>query len=145
MKSARIIVVLIINLFVVSCILEGCSKEQTSEPTKSIAGTYASSSLTISDAADQAVDVQSAGGSIQMTLTDRYEYTATLTIPQNISTTLGSGITETYSGVFSLVHDTITFDTAGFIVCAMEWDEGNNSLTSISPARGTTSFLLKKK
>ena len=97
------------------------------------------------DAADRSVDVQAAGGSVQMTLTDKNEYSATLNIPQNVSTVIGSGITKTYSGVFSLANDTIQLDSSGFIVSQLKWDQGNNLLESISPARGTISFVLKKE
>jgi hypothetical protein len=126
-------------------LLLGCSKEQTSEPAKPLTGNYVSNTFTMPDAADRSVDVQAAGGSVQMTLTDKNEYSATLNIPQNVSTVIGSGITKTYSGVFSLANDTIQLDSSGFIVSQLKWDQGNNLLESISPARGTISFVLKKE
>ena len=134
------------TLFLISFIvLWGCSKEHSSEPTNSLSDEYRSDSFTLPDAADRAIDVQAAGGSIQMTLTDKNEYRALLTIPQNVSTVIGSGVSKTYSGEFTLANDTVTFDSSGFIVSAIKWNEGSNSLESISPARGAISFTLKKE
>jgi hypothetical protein len=124
----------------------GCSKEQTSEPTNDdLAGYYVSNTFTLPDAADRSIDVQAAGGFIQMTLTEKNEYSSTVNIPQSVPTVIGSGITKTYSGVFSLANDTIKLDSSGFIISAMKWSEGNNSLESISPVRGAISFVLQKK
>jgi len=122
----------------------GCSKEQTSEPTKNLAGNYISNSFSEPNSVDGMVDVQSSGGSVQMTLTENNTYSATVNIPQSVSTVQGSGIT-TYSGVYSLANDTITMNPAAFSVTRMKWIEGSYSLESISPARGGTFFILQRK
>jgi hypothetical protein len=126
-------------------VLMGCSKEQTSEPTKILSGSYVSSAFILPDSADRSVDVQSSGGSIQLLLTEKNEYSATLIIPTSVSTIIGSGITKSYSGAFSFIGDTVKLDSSGFIVNAMKWNEVANSIESVSPARGGISFVLKKK
>lgn len=122
----------------------GCSKEQTSEPAKSLSGNYISNTFTLPDAGDRSVDVQAAGGSVQMTLTENNTYSATVNIPQSVSTVMGSGI-KTYSGVFALANDTIKIDSSSFIVSTMKWNEGSNTIESIFPARGGAIFILQKK
>lgn len=122
----------------------GCSKEQSSEPVRSLSGIYVSNTFTLPDAADRSVDIQAAGGSVQMTLAENNTYSAIVNIPQSVSTIMGSGIT-TYSGIFSLANDTVKIDSATFIVARMKWNESSNSIESISPVRGGTSFILQKK
>jgi hypothetical protein len=120
----------------------GCSKERTTEPANSLSGTYISNAFDMPDPADRPVDVQAAGGFIQMTFTNN-TFGAIVSIPQSLSTVMGSGVT-TYSGMFSLVNDTIKIDPASFIVTRMKWDEGSNSIESI-PMRWGTNFVLQKK
>lgn len=46
-----------------------------------------------------------------MALTNKNEYSATLTVPQSVSTVIGFGVTKTYAGVFSLANDTVKLNS----------------------------------
>jgi hypothetical protein len=130
-------------LLVSVVVLPGCLTEHVSEPANRLKGDYVSTAFDVPGPNDAPVDVQAAGGSIQMTLRMDNSFSATVIIPQSVSTVMGSGITQTYSGVYSLANDTLRIDPSTFIVGAMVWDEGSSSLTGISAARWGTHFTLK--
>ena len=124
--------------------LPGCVTEHASEPANRLIGDYVSTAFDVPGPNDAPVDVQAAGGSIQMTLRIDNSFSATVTIPQSVSTVMGSGITQSYAGVYSLANDTLRIDPATFIVGGMAWDEGSSSLTGISTARWGPHFTLKQ-
>jgi hypothetical protein len=130
--------------FIGMVVFLGCSKEQTTEPIKSLAGNYSSNVFILPDPADRPVDVQAAGGSVQISLTQNNTFNATVSIPQGVSTIMSSGTT-TYSGVFSIANDTLIIDPYSFIVTIIKWNKENNSLDGYSPARGGTHVILQKK
>ena len=125
-------------------VLPGCLTEHASEPANKLIGDYVSTAFDVPGPTDAPVDVQAAGGSIQMTLRIDNSFSATVNIPQSVSTIMGSGITHTYSGVYSLASDTLRIDPSTFIVGGMVWDEGSSSLTGISTARWGPHFTLKQ-
>jgi hypothetical protein len=132
-------------LLVIVVVVLGCSTEHVSGPENRLIGDYVSTAFEVAGPNDAPVDVQAAGGSIQMTLRIDNSFTATVIIPQGVSTVMGSGTTNAYSGVFSLSSDTLRIDPSTFIVGGMKWDEGSSSLTSISPLRSGMHFTLHKQ
>jgi|GEM_PF-5352949 hypothetical protein len=126
-------------------LLSGCSKENSTEPANSLAGNYNSSSFILPDAADRSVDVQASGGSVNITFTNKNEYTAKVIIPQSVSTIMGSGITKTYTGSYVISNDTVKLSQSGFIINSMKWHESGKSVEALSPARGGLSFVLQKQ
>ncbi len=131
-------------LLVSAVVLPGCLTEHPAEPANKLIGDYVSTAFVVAGPNDAPVDVQAAGGSLQMTLRIDNSFSATVIIPQGVSTIMGSGITQSYSGVYALAGDTLRIDPSGFIVGGMIWDEGSSSLTAISAPRGGTQFTLKK-
>ena len=125
-------------------VLSGCSTEHSSEPANKLIGYYVSTDFSVAGPSDAPVDVEAAGGAIQMTLRTDNSFSATIIIPQGVSTILGSGSTTAYSGLYSLTRDTLRIDPSTFIVGGMIWDEGNNSLTAISPPRWGMHITLQK-
>jgi hypothetical protein len=79
-----------------------------------------------------------------MTLRTDNSFSATVVIPQGISTILGSGSTTAYSGFYFLANDTLRIDPSTFIIGGMIWGEGNSSLTAISPPRWGMHIILQK-
>jgi hypothetical protein len=136
----------IFRLLLVSVVvLSGCSTEHASEPANRLIGNYRSTAFDVAGPNDAPVDVQAAGGSLRMTLRMDNSFSATVIIPQGVRTVIGSGTTNTYSGVFSLANDSLGIDPSSFIVGGMKWDEASSTLTAISPPRGGIHFILKKQ
>ena len=125
-------------------VLSGCSTDHASEPADRLVGDYVSTAFVAAGPGDAPVDVQAAGGLIQMALRIDNSFSATVVIPGGVSTIIGSGVTRTYSGVYSLAGDTLKIDPSTFIVGGMKWDEPNRSLAAISSPRGGTHFILNK-
>lgn len=125
-------------------VLPGCSTELASEPANRLIGDYVSTAFDVAGPNDAPVDVQAEGGSLRMTRRKDNSFGATVIIPQGVRTVIGTGTTNTYSGVCSLANDTLRMDPSTFIVGGMIWDEGSSSLTAISPPRGGTHFTLIK-
>jgi hypothetical protein len=131
-------------LLVSAVVLPGCWTEHPSEPANRLIGDYVSTAFNVAGPNDAPVDVQAAGGSLQMTIRIDNSFSATVIIPQGVSTVIGSGTTNTYSGVFSLANDTLRINPSSFIVGGMIWDEGSSSLTATTSPRGGTHLTLKK-
>ena len=129
-------------LLLCTIMLGACTSEHPSQPTGQLAGKYASTAFTLLDPADRPIDVQASGGSVVVSFVPGNAFTATVNVPQGVSSTMGSGSTA-YLGTYSLANDTIRL--SGFIVDALKWNPATNSIEAISPARGGISFVLIKK
>jgi len=77
-------------------VLSGCSTEHSSEPANKLIGYYVSADFSVAAPAMRLL-MSSGRGSIQMTLRTDNSFSATIIIPQGVSTILGSGSTTAYS------------------------------------------------
>ncbi len=141
------VILIIFNLFI---LLNGCSKEHTTEPDtkeksiQALFGTYKTSTFIVSDPTDRPLDILSAGGTLTVSLKENFTYTGSLFIPENYSCPYPNGKTE-YYGEFSISKDSIEFASSNYFPLKyIFWDKENGLLETYSIRRLPHNIILSK-
>ncbi len=130
MNSLKIFALAILIVFI------ACNKEQSSEPTSELYGTYESNRFIEPGSADGGVDILSSGGYLRIALDDNSKFQSELFIPQGVASNYPKGHTS-YDGSFSIKDHTVIFDSANFFLDSIRWEPQNKKLETFEvPPRG---------
>ena len=134
-----------IFLFIFILAFIACNKEQSNEPISELPGMYESNRFIEPGSADGGVNILSSGGHLRITFDDDFIFHSELFIPQAAASNYPQGYTH-YDGSFSIMDQTIKFDSANFFLDSIRWEPESKKLETfeVSPRGQPFKIILYK-
>ena len=131
---------------VISLLIGGCSTNDVTGPVPDFSGTYKSITFIEPGPADGGVDIQKAGGYLQITFYKYCEFSVDLFIPTNSKSNYAAGH-KYFKGNYTFKDSIVEFQTLYFIVKELIWNKNKFQLESpeVSPRGRPFKIILTKK
>ncbi len=113
----------------------------TTEPSPSLEGNYVSTVFRITPAGQAAIDVQSAGGTLTISITANGQTTGNLLVPASVNG--GTVFTASMAGTASKSGNSVSFtQAADTFVRDLTWSLAQNGLSVTSQVVGNTTYTI---
>jgi hypothetical protein len=117
------------------------SSSDTTRPAGSIAGSYVATGFTVTPTGESAINVLTAGGSLDITIAADSSTTGTLDVPASV--TGSTEFVEDMTGSATVTTSTVQFQqTADTFVRDLSWTRNGTSLTVVNQTAGSAAFTI---